>query len=351
MLAFAPSCPEASRIPGFPSAPQTKSKVEPNMISFVPCCSSASNLRGFASMTTIPSTWLLHGTETISMKHQEKRAEMLVPHFRQDQVYYYNLKSMVTLVTSCPKEARVNGLPSAQVLNRPPNIVSLYTTAPCVSCIQGFPSARMLSYESTDKQTQLTHSKSLYEKLKIERISLFDNIGAKLEHGQEELKYMVAMAPSCPHLTGSPGFPSISQLIPSQKETMTNPLPCSSEEHSCQELPHAKSTQSNLKDARSDSVPSTHSKALAYEGKFEGEATLNVDLCVDDGKPQEERKAKDEAQTPIKPLHASEPVRVLGWEVLEAEGTLTEKQASSLAAKEEDSSGLVKAIVGVFHKG
>ncbi|XP_060887486.1 uncharacterized protein ehbp1l1a isoform X5 [Labrus mixtus] len=351
MLAFAPSCPEASRIPGFPSAPQTKSKVEPNMISFVPCCSSASNLRGFASMTTIPSTWLLHETETISMKHQEKRAEMLVPHFRQDQVYYYKLKSMVTLVTSCPKEARVNGLPSAQVLNRPPNIVSLYTTAPCVSCIQGFPSARMLSYESTDKQTQLTHSKSLFEKLKIERISLFDNIGAKLEHGQEELKYMVAMAPSCPHLTGSPGFPSISQLIPSQKETMTNPLPCSSEEHSCQELPHAKSTQSNLKDARSDSVPSTHSKALAYEGKFEGEATLNVDLCVDDGKPQEERKAKDEAQTLIKPLHASEPVRVLGWEVLEAEGTLTEKQASSLAAKEEDSSGLVKAIVGVFHKG
>ncbi|KAM6960311.1 EH domain-binding protein 1-like protein 1 [Tautogolabrus adspersus] len=69
------------------------------------------------------------------------------------------------------------------------------------------------------------------------------------------------------------------------------------------------------------------------------------------GKPQEERRAKDEAQTLIKPLHASEPVRVLGWEVLEAEGTLTEKQASSLVAKEEDSSGLVKAIVGVFHKG
>lgn len=53
-----------------------------------------------------------------------------------------------------------------------------------------------------------------------------------------------------------------------------------------------------------------------------------------------------------KPLDTSEPARVLGWEVLEAEGTITEKQAeSSLSAKEEDTSGLVKAIVGVFHKG
>lgn len=53
-----------------------------------------------------------------------------------------------------------------------------------------------------------------------------------------------------------------------------------------------------------------------------------------------------------KPLATSEPLRVLGWEVLEAEGTVTEKQTEvSLAAKEEESSGLVKAIVGVFHKG
>lgn len=53
-----------------------------------------------------------------------------------------------------------------------------------------------------------------------------------------------------------------------------------------------------------------------------------------------------------KPFDTSEPAGVLGWEVLEAEGTITEKQSeSSLSAKEEDTSGLVKAIVGVFHKG
>lgn len=53
-----------------------------------------------------------------------------------------------------------------------------------------------------------------------------------------------------------------------------------------------------------------------------------------------------------KPLDTSEPVGVLGWEVLEAEGSITENQTeSSLSAKEGETSGLVKAIVGVFHKG
>lgn len=62
--------------------------------------------------------------------------------------------------------------------------------------------------------------------------------------------------------------------------------------------------------------------------------------------------AADETQTVANPLDTSEPMGVLGWEVLETKGTITEKQKEScLSAKEEDTSGLVKAIVGVFHKG
>lgn len=69
-------------------------------------------------------------------------------------------------------------------------------------------------------------------------------------------------------------------------------------------------------------------------------------------KSQIKRITPEEAQTVKKPFDTSEPAGVLGWEVLEAEGTITEKQSeSSLSAKEEDTSGLVKAIVGVFHKG
>ncbi|XP_031733543.1 uncharacterized protein ehbp1l1a isoform X10 [Anarrhichthys ocellatus] len=355
MLALVPSCPEASTIPGFPSAPRTKSKIEPNMIRFVPCCSSASSLKGFASMTTIPKTGWLNETKPILLKSQEKRAEMILTLTEQDQLSCYSMKSMVTLVTSCPKEARVRGFPSAQVVNRPPNMVSLYTSAPCVSCIPGFPSARMLSSQYINIQIRTTHSESLSEKLQNEKICVIAKFPAK--HDQEEMKYMVAMAPSCPHLTQIPGLPSISQLNSAEKETMIIQVHCSTGKHTPQQLPHAQSTQSYHKDPRMPGVPSTSlsfpSTALAYEEKFKGGAKQNIDLCVDNGKSQVERTVAEVAQTKgKKPLDTSKPVGVLGWEVLEAEGTITEKQAkSSLSAKEEEASGLVKAIVGVFHKG
>ncbi|KAM6894491.1 uncharacterized protein ehbp1l1a isoform 9-T9 [Lycodopsis pacificus] len=288
MLALVPSCPEASTIPGLPSAPRTKSKIEPNMICFVPCCSSASSLKGFASMTTIPNTGWLNETKPILLKSQEKRAEKILTLTEQDQLSCYSMKSMVTLVTSCPKEARVRGFPSAQVVNRPPNMVSLYTSAPCVSCIPGFPSARMLSSQCIYIQIRTTHSESLSEKLQNEKICVIAKFPAK--HDQEEMKYMVAMAPSCPYLTQIPGLPSISQLNSAEKETMIIQVHCSTGKYTPQQLPHAQSTQSYHKDPRMPGVPSTSlsfpSTALAYEEKFKGGAKQNIDLSVDNGPQQ-----------------------------------------------------------------
>ncbi|TKS92541.1 Ras-related protein [Collichthys lucidus] len=383
MLALAPTCPEASRIPGFPSAPQAKSKIEPNMISFVPCCPCASSLKGFASLTPSPNTGWLNETKRILIK--EKRAKVFMQLAGQEPLYCYNVHSMMTLVTSCPKEARVCGFPSAQIVNREPNMVSLYASAPCVSCVPGFPSARMLSAECTNIQTRTTHSKSFFEKLQNEKI--FAKFQATHEHTQDEMQYMVAMAPSCPHLTRIPGFPSISQLNPTEKETMTTPSPCSTEKHTSQELPHAQSPQLCQEDTRIPDVFSTsftnHSTALAYgetysgrvvvtftfpvlffhifyyvcllfmtEDRFRGGAKQSIDVCVDEGKSQIVTIAADETQTVAHPLDTSEPMGVLGWEVLETKRTITEKQKESCwSAKEEDTSGLVKAIVGVFHKG
>lgn len=60
--------------------------------------------------------------------------------------------------------------------------------------------------------------------------------------------------------------------------------------------------------------------------------------------------ATEETQTVMNPLEITEPEKVLGWEVLDSEET--EKQTdSSLSVKEDETSGIVKAIVGVFHKG
>ncbi|XP_034412580.1 uncharacterized protein ehbp1l1a isoform X8 [Cyclopterus lumpus] len=93
--------------------------------------------------------------------------------------------------------------------------------------------------------------------------------------------------------------------------------------------------------------------AFMTEEKFKDGAKQNIDLCVENGQSQLERTVAEVDQTKgKKPLDTSEPPGVLGWEVLEAEETITEKPAkSSLSAKEVEESGLVKAIAGVFHKG
>ncbi|XP_053271564.1 uncharacterized protein ehbp1l1a isoform X1 [Pleuronectes platessa] len=354
MLALAPSCPEASRIPGFPSAPQTKSKIEPNIISFVHCCPSVSSLKGFASTTTTPSTEWLHEAKPIWKKPQQKRTDVNMTLDGQEQLVCPIIRSMVTLVTSCPKEARACGFPSAQVVNRPPNMVSLYTSTPCVSSVPGFPSARMLSSEHNAIQTRIPHQKVLFNKLQNEKIVLIVMFPAKLK--QDEIKTMVAMAPSCPHLTKTPGFPSILQFNQTAEETMATPLSLSTEKHTSPELPIGESAESYPKDTRIPDVPftsvSNQSTELTHVKKIKDGAKQTVDLSIQKGISQLGRIAAEETRTVKEKLDTSEPVGVLGWEVLEAEGTVTEKLAeNSMSANEEETQGLVKAIVGVFHKG
>lgn len=256
MMDLAPSCPEASRIPGFPSSPQTKSKIEPSMVNFRPCCPSASIIKGFGSMCTTLSPEWPKKAKPILRRPQEKIAEMIMPFVGQDQLCYCKAKSMTTLVTSCPKEARVRGFPSAQVVNKQPNMVSMYTSAPCVSHVPGFPSARMLSVEFIEMQTRTTHCKILFENLQQKKSVSIAKCHA--EHSEEERNYMVAMLPSCPRLTQIPGFPSVSQENPTETKTITLQSPCSIKCTS-QEPPHIQSTQSHLKDERIPDVPPSYS--------------------------------------------------------------------------------------------
>lgn len=212
--ALAPSCPEASRIPGFPSAPHTKSK---SGISFAQCCSTASSLKGFASLTTISSTDWLSRTKIILTKPQMEKAELNMAYGQ----YGYNIKGMLTLVTSCPKEARVQGFPSAQAVTRPPSMVSLYTAAPCVSLIPGCPSARALSFDWMNTQTWTTQRQTISEKPHTENVSLITSFSGKCKPKDDVNKYMIAMAPTCPHVTHTPGLPSTSQLSPTEKQRIT----------------------------------------------------------------------------------------------------------------------------------
>ena len=60
----------------------------------------------------------------------------------------------------------------------------------------------------------------------------------------------------------------------------------------------------------------------------------------------------EEVDTAKVHLDPPEPDLVLGWEVLEAEGTVTAQEIeSSLLVKGKENSGLVNTIVGVFNRG
>lgn len=77
---------------------------------------------------------------------------------------------------------------------------------------------------------------------------------------------MVAMAPSCPKLTQTPGFPSILQLNPTAK---TMPVPPATKKQTLQELPHG---ESYLKDTGNPGVSfapgSSPSTELSYGETF-----------------------------------------------------------------------------------
>lgn len=247
MLALAPSCTEASRIHGFPSKSQTKFRTEPSMVNFIFCCSRASSLQGFSSITIMPSLWTISGAKTICIKPQKTKAEIMMAKGGQDRLYCQNIKGMVTLVTSCPKEARVHGFPSAKTANRPPNMVSLYTTASCVSSVPGFPSARTLSSFCVKRQTKTTHLNLFGERQK-ESFVLSEEFSGKHKFTTDEMKNMVAM---CPHLTRIPSIQSFSKLNPIEGQTTFG------ETLTSRELPYAQSTHQSLKDTRTPGVSLT----------------------------------------------------------------------------------------------
>lgn len=254
IFALAPACPESSKIHGFPSAPPNKSKIEHSMMSFILCCSRASNLKGFASMTTSSSTEWPNGTEMIVTGPQDRRPDMLMPLSGQNQLYCCNMKDMLKLVTACPKETTISGFPSAQVPNKSPNMVRLQTSTLHVSCLPGFPSAKVINADYINMLNSESQQRPIYQKLYSNRIVCIEKYQAI--YTQDEMKWMSAIAPSCPLLAQTPGFPSNERLDPRKKEKVAISLPCSFEDTS-QDLPDGQSPETNLKDEKVAGVTAT----------------------------------------------------------------------------------------------
>ncbi|XP_043953801.1 uncharacterized protein ehbp1l1a isoform X3 [Gambusia affinis] len=360
MFCLVPSCPNDSLIPGFPSVPQCslsglkpeepsklklKSSMEPNITNFVPCCPITSCIRGFSSLNPGPNTdWLSEG-KLILMKPQVKHKSILIP--EQEHLDLYNRKGMVTLVTSCPQKTRIYGFSSAQKVNRPPDMVSLYSCSPCVSRVPGFPSARRLSSEFTETHTWIPQNIVLFEKKQKEKARPA-TLPAILLH-TPEIKSMVTLASSCPHIAQIPGFPSYFPVNTADLKAEVIQRLSATEAYAANVSQHA---QSNLNERSGIplSFVSSQSSELSYEEKRG--AKESVDHYLYFGQSHIVNNTAEEMQTGNKSWDTSEAAGLFGWEVLEADGSVSEKKRElSLSANSEETSGLVKALVGVFHKG
>ncbi|XP_067117630.1 uncharacterized protein ehbp1l1a isoform X3 [Osmerus mordax] len=325
MVALVSSCPEAARSPGFPSAPNPKAR-EPNMLSLVPYNNKTSCLPGFPSTSKGPREDCLLESNPLWVKPQTKQLDIISPVCQaQERPFSDAMSSMLLMVPSCPRETLMPGFPSAPIKNRSPNITSLLASAPYVSAIPGFPSARMVS--SDQKNTEVVITKPFFEKPERKKKAFITSVSA--EH-IEKIKNMVAMAPSCPAESRIPGLPSISP-----PKAMAALLPPS--------LPKETSKPGHLNDLPCGS-DSGDEKTLRVEEKLKDGEREMADLAVDKGVPSNhhrEKLSEEEFHPKQKSWESTESELVLEWEVLEAEDSETEKEPS----------GLVQAIVGVFHRG
>ncbi|XP_039514253.1 uncharacterized protein ehbp1l1a isoform X2 [Pimephales promelas] len=386
MFALAPTCPLKARIPGFPYAPKRKATLPPNMVDLHQCVPKASRLMGFSSYERI-NTGAWFADETPLLKRPLRTRSELLFQFNLATPYEETdiLQRMFTLVPTCPKEACMPGFPSLpQVkvegfyLSKEPDIVSILHSCPMLSCIEGVPTVKPMPIEESQGRIW-SAQKPIWVKPLKERPVLFLSCTKDYE---EYSKTMFLLTPTCPNKASNYGFPC-SESLKKEEHVMTFVLPSSSEasfsandeigfnylatEVSCSpvesrlpDFPHS-STYTILP----SSLPQEH---IEFDAKFtqciESERNQSLDITGTDNPKEigsfhkmplvkgienhqeksllEEQHVGEQSTKTHDTTEPGETALMLGWEVLEADDTSTEK---------EEPSGLVQSIVDVFHRG
>ncbi|KAM8880640.1 uncharacterized protein ehbp1l1a isoform 2-T2 [Synchiropus picturatus] len=323
-VAIAPCCPEASRTPGFPSAPKTKESAKPVMVSLAHCCPNISEIHGIPSISSVTHGETLSEEDIVVIKAQTKSKHPFVT--GRAALFSNDAKNTTSLVLTCPKKARASGFPSAEINNISPNMASLYACAPCVSCVPGFPSARTVSF--TSKTAGERPGTLLIKRMPDTATALSSDNLPWWTKEIVDMKDMVAVAPTCPQQTKIPGFPSIS---PPRNETPT------------ENLPSVLQDNNELHEVVGSTCTTTQSTGHVEE--YKESSSQSLDLSLDDGESQNQKIVAQE-------MNEGAPAEgIIGWEVLETEGTVTLKSPDPALSAKKEGSGLVKTIVGVLHKG
>ncbi|CDQ78467.1 unnamed protein product [Oncorhynchus mykiss] len=309
MVDLVPSCPTAASIPGFPSAPHPKAEVDiknilpedgskedidktRTMVALVPCCTEAAGIPSFPSAPQPKKEKPLFEKtlkdETIRI--QDRSAE-----------FKGNMKNIVARESLTPGFL---SLPQPKAMEEQ-TMSALHPSCTNESTVAGLPSRQAIELALAQGEESVSSMQPLYEKPLKDRSE--DTVLSKPDLGSavgdEGLKTMVALAPSCPEAASVPGFPSVPPHSPESVEA------------------HETSMQTKEKEVAGEPAEYVLDKGVLSS-------------------PQIEKSTPEEIP---KPSAVSEPELVLGWEVLEADG--------SVAEKPEEASGLLQNIVDVFSRG
>ncbi|XP_026122384.1 uncharacterized protein LOC113105511 isoform X8 [Carassius auratus] len=386
MFALAPTCPSKERIPGFPHAHKCKATLPHSMVDLHQCVPKKSRITGFSSSEEIKAGTWFENERPLLERPLRTRSEMPVqfnfatPHKEIDQ---HILQRMFALVPTCPREACIAGFPSLpQVkvegfyLHKEPDVVSILHSCPMSSFIVGVPTVKSVPIEKSQESIWSTQKPIWVKPLKERQFWSLSYTKDNDEYSEP----MFLLAPTCPNKARHDGFPCseklegpVTTVFPTSPES---PFSATNETEFSHLVPEVTCSpvEARLPDfpdaftyAISPSIPTQeHTK---FEAKFtqniepENDQTLDItgpenpkeigssyEMLLAGGNENHEVKfflgeqhvGEQSASKTHDTAEPGETAIALGWEVLEADDTSTEKEGSS---------GLVRTIVDVFHRG
>ncbi|XP_049618235.1 EH domain-binding protein 1-like protein 1 isoform X5 [Syngnathus scovelli] len=355
--------PKDSNIGGCPSIQQLRpTHGELSMVRLLSSCSKASRIPGFASLGN-PSQWNVNKKQAIEPRTSEKKP-LVIGGFQRDE---RTMKTMGSLVPSCPKETLTPGFPthpSPTTAYCAPNITSLYAGCPRVSNVPGF-----AAVDGRESLGWMMGNQSL-SKTEVAKKGFILDVAKKWKNTPS----LAASSPKVSHVTGIPSNPqpkalnmiSLLNLCPA----VSTVLGLSSLE-GCKQgwiielqwMIHKPQKNIKLKINRGPVLPDKANNMFAIvpscpeASKIHGLASApqskyNLVNWLQSTSSHSTESSSDndvtKAVTADKKDGPSETEGVAGWEILELEGNETE---SLPYAEAEETPGIVQTIVGVLHKG
>ncbi|XP_051509464.1 uncharacterized protein LOC127415032 isoform X1 [Myxocyprinus asiaticus] len=359
MFALAPSCPPQASMLGFPCAPKCKFKPHLNMVDLHQCVPKTSTVIGFSSSNGINTGAWLSDEKPLWVKPLKTTSELVVQ-FTLDPLYEqidkYIFQMMPSLVPTCPSEACIPGLPSLpQVkvdgfyLSKEPDIVSLLHSCPMIAFTLGFPSVKSLPMEESQARTWSAQRsiwvKPLKERtlLSLERPKKENLLTSVLPHspeapfpGTDEIHFNnkiteVTCFPAEAKLFDFPLAP-ISAYESQQSTTPITSLSSPPEKHIEHKFTqHIESEKNQMLEMKETDLGSVHEMPLPEGTDNHQEKFILEEQHIGEQSSSKTHDTTKQVETDI----------ALGWEVLDADDT----------SEREGSTGLVKTIVDVFHRG